>query len=221
MSLQNSDRTSHFSSADWLDSIRGLLEEQRARQLRMHVEQQCPECTSALALWSSVAHCLEHEPEYQPSPELLRAAQQEFTIEKPWKWLREVACWAKRFFDTAQQPRPAFVRAQTAGPDSVDRRFLHEAPPFIIDLTVKTAPGEKSITLIGQILDSQSPDQELQNVDLVLLSGEDLVAKTTANGCGEFTLECDVRPDLNLFISVRGEQAIGIPLNGAAFSESA
>ncbi len=59
-------------------------------------------------------------------------------------------------------------------------------------------------------MNSEDPDEEMQGVDVLLLNGEDLVARTKATGSGEFDLECEPDRNLRLFINIRGYRAIGI-----------
>jgi hypothetical protein len=92
------------------------------------------------------------------------------------------------------------------------RQFLHEAEPFVIDLRVESEPAKKRVWLMGQILNSKRPGKKLEAVDVVLLSGERLVAKAAANPSGEFELEFGDERGLQLFINIRGQRAIGIVL---------
>ena len=99
---------------------------------------------------------------------------------------------------------PAFVR----GSASPSRRLVHEAEPFVIDLRLESVRDR--LYLIGQILNSEKPDQAMYGVDILLLEGEDLVARTKASSSGEFELQCDHDRALRLFINIRGHRAIGI-----------
>jgi hypothetical protein len=70
---------------------------------------------------------------------------------------------------------------------------------------------------MGQVLNARKPDMKTEDVDVVLLSGERLVAKTTTNPAGEFEFEFDDGKGLQLFINIRGQRAIGIVLPDSEF----
>ncbi|HEX4167750.1 MAG TPA: hypothetical protein VHZ55_19985 [Bryobacteraceae bacterium] len=127
---------------------------------------------------------------------------------RPERWLPQMAEFGRLLFDSFRQPDVAMVRAAMQS----SRQLLHEVEPFIIDLRLESDPLRKRTSLTGQILNSEHPDQSTGEVDVVLLSGENLVKRTVANAQGEF--ELDFRPEdgLQLFINIRGQRAIGIVL---------
>jgi len=77
---------------------------------------------------------------------------------------------------------------------------------------VESEPAKKRVWLIGQVLNSEKPDMKMEGADVVLLSGERLVAKTTTNPSGEFEFEYPAESGLQLFINIRGRRAIGLVL---------
>jgi hypothetical protein len=50
------------------------------------------------------------------------------------------------------------------------------------------------------------------DIDVVLLNGERLIKRTVATNSGEFELELGHGEDMQLFINIRGQRAIGITL---------
>ncbi len=199
---------SHFLPSEWVDSVRGLLPPGRTVELQSHLDQRCPDCVEALGFWSRLAELLARESTYRPPGHLLRAVENLYIQQKPGRWLRAAARWAELVFDSFQQPSMAFVRGLARS----DRHLVYEAAPFVIDVTLKTDAKQNSMSMVGQILRSENSDQGTSEVHVVLLSGEELIAKTVASENGEFALECDAHPNLNLFISIRGDRAIGISL---------
>jgi hypothetical protein len=111
-------------------------------------------------------------------------------------------------FDTIREPAPEATR----GPTKSYRQVLQEALPFLIDLRVECDPEQKWIRLTGQVLNSKEPDKNVTNVEVFLLKGEHLAARTKANASGEFALEFKDEEGLQLFIDVRGQQVIEIRL---------
>jgi hypothetical protein len=208
--MASTSNTGHFSAGDWVDSVRGLLPEQRSSELQKHLDRGCLECVQSLAFWSELAELLAREPRYEPPGYLLRAAEQAYAGHRPWQWLRAGARWAEQLFDSFHQPLVAPVRG--SAPALSDRRLVHEAKPFIIDVTMRTDLRQSVVRLMGQILNVENPVGGSSAAEVVLLNRDDLVAKTAATDNGEFELECESQPNLSLFISIRGEQAIGIRL---------
>jgi hypothetical protein len=199
---------SHFSPADWVDFTRGLLPQAESTALESHLDRNCEECLKSKSVWRAVLEHLSQEVRYRPPDHALREVQAAYFVHKPWRWLVEIARRAELVFDSFRQPAPAFVRNST----SSSRRLVHEAEPFVIDLRVETVRDR--LFLIGQILNSENPEQTMYGVDILLLDGEDLVAKTKASSSGEFEVQCerDHDRDLRLFINIRGHRAIGIAI---------
>jgi hypothetical protein len=200
---------SHFSEADWVDFVRGLLPPARTAEIRSQLHRRCPECIAALTLWTRVARFFSQEVNYSPPASVLKEAEHGYTMQKPWKPVLGAANWAERIFDSFRQPAVAFVR----GARTMTRHFIYEAKPFVIDLKAEPDPIRNRLALVGQILDAEGRDFIPHEIDVVLLCGEDVVAKTRANRDGEFALDCECRDSLQLFVDVRGDRAIGVALD--------
>ncbi len=198
---------SHFSSEDWADIVRGVTPA-KAAMLRSHLDQGCQECHESLETWRIVSACFAREAAYSPPEATVRIVKAAFNSGTRWAWLAQIAQTARLVFDSFQEPTPAMVRA--SGRPS--RQLVHEAEPFVIDLRLQSDPVRKRVSLIGQILNSANPENAINRVDVVLLSGEDVLMKTSANAAGEFDLEFSREGDLRLFINIRGQRAIGIVL---------
>jgi hypothetical protein len=123
--------------------------------------------------------------------------------------LKTAAHWAELLFDSLQQPSVVFVRGMPAS----ERHLVYQASPFVIDVRLKTNGNGNNLSLAGQILRTDADSESNDVIYVVLLSGGELIAKTLASQGGEFALECELRQDLSLFISVRGERAIGISVS--------
>lgn len=201
----------HFSPAEWVDFARGLLPPTEAAAIEAHLSNRCEECLKSMSVWKAVLESLSEEQRYVPPDEVVQQVLAAYAVHKPWGWLHAVARNAKLVFDSLSQPVPAFVRSST----SSSRRLVHEAEPFVIDLRLENV--RENLFLIGQILNSERPTEGLYGVDILLVDGEDLVARTKASTSGEFEVQCDrhrIR-DLRLFINIRGHRAIGITIPDA------
>jgi hypothetical protein len=116
-------------------------------------------------------------------------------------------------FDSSQAPTAAAMRGSTVS----DRQFLQEAKPYLVDVrleceSARNESARKWVHLTGQVLDSEQPDRNVADVEVFLLKGEHLAAKTKANASGEFSLEFKDEEDLQLFVDIRGKQIIEIQL---------
>jgi hypothetical protein len=69
-----------------------------------------------------------------------------------------------------------------------------------------------------QILNSGHPDQTVGRIDVILLSGDRLVQKTSANAAEEFDLDLIPEENLQLFVNIGGQRAIAIALPDMASS---
>jgi hypothetical protein len=200
---------SHFSEGDWVDLVHELLPVSRASEVRLHIDQQCPECLESLAFWEGLDASLAKESWREPPEDVLRTVERLYAVRKPWQWLRASARWAELVFNSFQQPSLAFVR----GSASLDRHLVYNAEPFVIDVTVITDVAGNGLLMLGQVLNSQNPSYDNNEIHVLVLNGEDLVAKSVATESGEFELRCDARADLTLFISIRGEREIALALD--------
>jgi hypothetical protein len=203
---------SHFSAAGWFDFARGALSPEEKTPMQHHLNKGCDRCFKVLDIWQTVLKTVRREPSYRPSASAVRCAKAGYVSESRWTWLPQVARMARLAFDASHHSAAA-VRSSMP----CSRQFLYKAEPFVIDLRVESEPAQKRVWLMGQVLNSKKPDMKIEEVDIVLLSGERLVAKTKSNPAGEFEFEFDGGKALQLFINIRGRRAIGIVLPDSEF----
>jgi hypothetical protein len=198
----------HFPTGGWFDFALGVLPPVQAVAMQDHLNGGCDQCFKALQLWQTVLKTAHRERAYHPPPAAVRTVKAVYSSQNQWRWLPQIARIARPVFDSFRHPSAAAIRSTM--PSS--RQFLHEAEPFVIDLRVEREPAQKRVWLMGQVLNSNKSNKRIDPVDIVLLSGERLVAKTAANLSGEFELEFGDEKGLQLFINIRGQRAIGILL---------
>jgi hypothetical protein len=202
------ENMNHFPPGDWIDLARGALPASQAARMQNHLSRHCDECLRSDELWRLVLNLATTEAGYKLPDRAVMDVKNAYGSARPERWLPQMAEFGRLLFDSFRQPDVAMVRAAMQS----SRQLLHEVEPFIIDLRLESDPLRKRTSLTGQILNSEHPDQSTGEVDVVLLSGENLVKRTVANAQGEF--ELDFRPEdgLQLFINIRGQRAIGIVL---------
>lgn len=198
----------HFPPENWVDLARGLLPPAAAAPMRVHLEQGCADCAKASETWRLIVELCSRQAHYGPEPAVVRVVKAAYTPAKPWIWVKNTAHSAKLVFDSFRQPSFAAIR----GSQPVTRQLVHEAEPFVIDLRLESDPARRRVFLMGQILNSEDPEDVTTDVDIVLLSGEKLIGTARVNPSGEFDMEMGPDPNLHLFINIRGQRAIGIPL---------
>jgi hypothetical protein len=197
----------HFSAAGWFDFVCGTLSPEERVPMQHHLDEECDQCFKVLNTWQTVLETVRREPAYRPSASAVRYAKAAYISESRWRWLPQIARMARLAFDGSYD---SVAAVRSSMPCS--RQFLYKAEPFVIDLRVESEPAQRRVWLVGQVLNSNKPDMKVEHVDVVLLSGERLVAKTTTNPSGEFEFQFDDGKGLQLFINIRGQRAIGIVL---------
>jgi hypothetical protein len=198
----------HFPPGDWIDLARGVLDPAQAARLGRHLREECEECGKAWEFWRQLLTFSARETGYQPPESAVSAAKAAYVSAAPDQWLPRLAQFARLVFDSFDHPQLAMVRASAQS----SRHLLHELEPFAIDLRLEFDAVRNRTSLMGQVLNSRHPDELTTGIDVVLLSGEHVVKRTTVNAEGEFELAFGPEKDLQLFINIRGHRAIGIVL---------
>jgi hypothetical protein len=196
----------HFPAGDWIDFARGVLPADRADLIQAHLRRDCSECRRSSEIWGLVVSFSAKD--YRPPDDVVNAVKAAYFPARPERWLPQIAEVARLIFDSFKEPELAMVRA----PFPSSRLLVHEATPFTIDLRLDSDPRRNRISLMGQILNSGHPDKSAGKIDVILLSGDRLVQKTSANAAGEFDLELAPEDNMQLFVNIRGQRAIGIAL---------
>ncbi len=199
---------SHFSAEQWLDAARGAVTPELSAIMERHLDEGCGECRKLYGMWEEVLRLGRRESTCEPPEWAVRSAKSAYASGMLGKWLPRSARAAQLIFDSFRQPAVATVRGAT----SSSRQLLHKAEPFVIDLRLERVPAQKLTHLMGQVLNSEKPEERIEGIEIFALSGERVTAKTTTSAFGEFDLELGDEEDLQLFVRIRGQKAIGIVL---------
>lgn len=198
----------HFAAEDWVDLVRGKLPSPKATAMQTHLEEGCVACLRSSETWRLIVEMASREARYQPAESVVRIAKSAYVPETRWGWMKEAAVFTRLIFDSFQN----FSQASLRGSKPMTRQLVHEAEPFVIDLRLESDPARKRIFLMGQILNSENPEEVISDVEVVLLAGEKLIRRGAVNASGEFDLELGSDANQHLFINIRGQRAIGIAL---------
>jgi hypothetical protein len=213
----NYPMSDHFSSPQWVDLVRGLLEDNAREAMDEHLREGCGECLQAYNDWYGLAAFAEEERGLDLPHEALRVAKsylaQRSVLEGRVDASGRRRTWAPAVLATlvfdSRQALPAGVRASAAG---YSRHLLFAARSLAIDLHLETASKPGWFLLAGQIADNSCPDHLPHRVELSLVHGDTAVSTFQTNEFGEFQCAFDRRKDLTLLFSLE-IGAIALPLD--------
>jgi hypothetical protein len=201
----------HFTAEEWFEFARdSALAEQRLSMHR-HLEQGCDACRKLLGMWQEILAIGAREASFRPPGEAVHFAKAAFGPRERVKWFPMIAEAARLIFDSMLDPIPSAIRGAVVS----TQHFLQEAKPFVVDLQVNNDPARKRIHLIGQVLNS-AQRENVSEVEVFVLNGEDLVANVMSNKSGEFELEFREDENLQVFVDVRGRKVIEVFLSNSA-----
>ena len=127
----------------------------------------------------------------------------------PNRILRRVVDAAQLVFDSFLQPMPAGVRSLSQLPA---RQLVYRSGSLMADLWLEPQSGSPSLALVGQIIDSDNPDRQLDLIPIVLHGPKGRIAYATTNKFGEFRLNFDFETSVTLEIEVGGNKWVSAAL---------
>jgi hypothetical protein len=196
----------HFSDEAWLNYVRRLLPADRHSRMQAHLESGCTRCAERHALWETVHQTGSRLSEEEPPGEAVRAAKAIFA--------RGQAPDAPFHIRIAKLLFDSFVSAPLVGVrsgSSTARHLLYQSESWTIDLRLDTEPGQKTM-IEGQVLDSAAEDGFAAHHDIVLMRGDEELARTSTNDFGEFQLVSGRAPDLEIQVEIPEQRPIRLKL---------
>jgi hypothetical protein len=175
----------HFNTEQWIDFVNKAISTEAEREMEMHLAQGCKACNQAVSVWRKVRDAAKAEKAYQPSAEALRIAKTAF-VASIFAARRKQACtWAEVVSDSFLQP--AVQGARSAG--SGARHMLYRADPYQIDVQIETGPDQRTLVIIGQVLDLRQQGLSGGGMLVVISNLRGQVVRATTNDLGEFRNE--------------------------------
>jgi hypothetical protein len=187
----------HLEPAQLVDLARGLVGEDQAAVMRLHLDE-CGGCRAALdrlLLVVNAARAVSAVP---------AAAVREAIALAAWSAPLVDAIGGRLVFDNLLEPLTAGVRGT-----SFDRHLLFEADHWAVDL--RLVRSERALSITGQLANAAAPTRGCTGVAVLAWSTEGVVGRGLTGSFGEFTIACpDVAP---LTLEIRSSPAItiGIP----------
>jgi hypothetical protein len=198
----------HFSTETWAYFARGALPADETIQMQRHLED-CEKCRQTHDMWRAVLEIGLREKDYHPNNGMVRRAKAAYGLHQAWK-RPGGKTRARLIFDSFRQPLPGGVRNSMV----TTRQLHYKAGSLLIDIEVRKEPQaqEKSLFLVGQILNAEKPDDRVTDFRVLLLHGQRFVAQTISNQLGEFHFELAAGKTWRLFFELEGQEGISIPL---------
>jgi hypothetical protein len=197
----------HYGDDAWADYVRGVSTGAEAAALSRHLADGCEPCRRLMTAMSTVARIAADDAQVTPPDDATHLAYAIVAMRRPDNVRIDPPLVAQLVFDSFRSAAVAGIRSG----QTMTRHVLYEAGPYAIDLRLDHARAGRQLSLTGQVVAS---DAQLRVGGMtVSLIGHGIVnAQTQTNGAGEFQMEYEPRPDLQLRIGVRPDGPIEFPL---------
>jgi hypothetical protein len=198
----------HFSIETSVDFARGLLQPQKADEMKHHLEG-CEKCRESYDMWRAVVEAGRMAKKYRPSEGAVQRAREAFGLREAWRRFGRKTR-AQLIFDSLLQPLPEGVR------NSMDTtrqlQYRYGSLLIDIDLTKESHAPESPIFLMGQVLNADKPDQRVKDFRVLLLRGQRFTTQTNSNQLGEFRFELADAKNWKLLFEIEGQEVIPLSL---------
>jgi hypothetical protein len=204
----------HFDTTDWTDYVRNVGDVTKREEMARHLSSGCAKCQKLVSFLSKVVTVAGADHTTVPDY-LVRNAKALFALRQPEK-ATLAATIAKLVYDSFREPLPAGVRGQ----QRVTRQAMYEAGNYCVDLRMEHERGGAMITLVGQVADRTNPARGVGGAPVMIMSGNDVLARANCNQFGEFQLEYEPRQHIRLHVPVaEGDRWIEVRLHELSSDE--
>lgn len=202
-------RSQHYSDAEWADFVRGLLAGTARASMKSHLFSGCRRCGRSAEAFGMVAAVARGEEAFGVPGHVLRWATAVFSLRQPERVHILPRVLARLVFDSFGDPQPVGVRSL----ERVSRHAMYRAGDTYVDLRMESEPGTRRVSLVGQIAGSKAGHRSFGNVPVVLSAGTGIVARALTNEFGEFQMRYEPSPRLRLYVPLRADRGIEVPLS--------
>lgn len=204
--MKGRGKKEHFALEELADFARNIGPADRLRAMKQHVAG-CRKCARATAMWERVAQAAHRLPSSEPPDSAVRIVKAHYSTRGPRKRKGLKSLLPELLFDSALAPAQAGVRSSAANP----RQLLFGSGDYRVDLRIEPQDDADTVALLGQVLRASNPGKDLGSVVVSLNEGSRVLAKSQTNRLGEFQLQCDLKPTLELRLMLPDVQ-LAIPL---------
>ena len=207
----------HYSLEKWVDFARNVIREDEKAEMQSHLKTGCAECLRELSMWQRLHQVAQRESAYEPVEGAVRTINAIFANQRSHGTREAKSGVAALLFDSFRSPLPAGVRS-AAG--SASRQLLYGTGNYRIDVRIEPQMDREKAVLIGQVLNSADPDEQLAEVPVTLLKGKKILAECVTSKFGEFQMDCDLEGGFRLMVMLPGEREVSLPLIEPKFGQN-
>jgi hypothetical protein len=209
-------KSQHYSDAEWADFVRELTARPARASMEAHLSSGCRRCGRAAEAFGMVAAVARGEEAFEVPGHALRWATAVFSLRQPERVQILPRVLARLVFDSFGEPQSVGVRSQ----ERVSRQAMYRAGNTYVDLRMESEPGTRRVSLVGQIADSKAGRRSFGNVPVVLAAGTGILARAISNEFGEFQMKYEPSRRLRLYVPLRGDRGIEVPLSRLSDSKA-
>jgi len=203
----------HFQDGDWADFVRVLPDPQQTAMMAEHVVN-CAACRGMGRVLQIVADVARRDlQDWDPPDYVIAATRAIFPLREPERVRLLPRMATMLAYDSFLSPATAGLR----GGQPMTRQTLYEAGPYAVDLRLDHVRGSRRVWLTGQIAAAE-PHYRVDRLNVSLSAGNEVAASAITNAAGEFQLEYEPQPDLQLRIAVDPDEQIELPISSNALS---
>jgi hypothetical protein len=199
----------HYGIAEWVDFARGLVPRTDGAAMRTHLSEGCSECREVADFCVKLS-TVTNEMNTNPVPEwVVRNARMIFPPRVAQAPQRTFRVPVELIYDSFLVPAPAGLRATW----QIGWQALYRAGDCSLDLRIEPELYSSRAAVIGQISNHMLPENRMENIPIYLKSGRLVVAETRSNQFGEFQMEYEQQPRLQLCVYLQdGSRSFQVPL---------
>ena len=203
----------HYGIGQWTDFARGLVAGDELERMRTHLASGCAECRQTLS-FCKVLDSVSSAMSRAAVPEaVVRQAYAIFPPSSAETAKRPLRLPLELIFDSFLAPAPAGLRSNW----QVGWQGLYRAGDCSLDLRIEPELHTTRASIVGQISNHRFPNADLNNIPVYLKAGKLAVAQTRSNPFGEFQLDYEQQPRLQLFVYLEtGSKCIQVPIRRVA-----
>jgi hypothetical protein len=167
----------------------------------------CKKCAGLANTWRRVADVARRPVVPEPPEGAVRTVKALYSAHKPQKTKQMRPFVGELLFDSSLMPLQAGVRSSVTSP----RQLLFGSGEYRVDLRIEPQVDADMVSFLGQILHETDQARNLGSIAVTLVHGRKTLAASQTNHLGEFHLQCDLKPALELRVMLPDSQ-ISIPL---------
>lgn len=204
--MKERGKKGHFGLDELADFARNAGPADRLNAIKQHIAG-CRKCAKQAETWQRVAETAHRLTTAEPPESAVRIAKALYAANTLRKAAGVTSVLAELLFDSSLAPAQAGVRSSSANP----RQLLFGSGDYRVDLRIEPQDDVDKVALLGQVLHAKNPGKDLGPVVVSLTEGNRVLAKSQTNRLGEFQLQCDLTPSLELRLMLP-EAQLAIPL---------